>query len=144
MAGYFFNGVFINMAAGLHITKKTGWLPVASGVAAILNVAATLLLVPVLDIEGAAWAKVIAYVGSAATLYWYVQRVYPISYDIKRIGITVIVTGAIYAGIQMVTPDTSLRLWMSILAIPAYVGLLMAFRVIGTSTFRTLTALVKR
>lgn len=150
MAGYFFNGVFINMAAGLHITKKTWWFPIATGVAAILNVVATFLLVPVNSflpvsgIEGAAWAKVIAYIGSAVVLYWYVQKVYFISYDFKRITTIIMITAALYFGVTLVTDDTTLRLWLSIAALPAYVGALLAFRVVEASMFRTLTALIKR
>ena len=139
MFAYFFNGVFINLAAGLHIQKKTGWLPLATGVAAVLNVVFTLVLVPVMDIEGAAWAKVIAYVGSVVVLWWYVQRVYPMTYDLRRIVTTMFVCAAVYAAtIQLPS------IYTAALALPAYVLLLLATGVIERSTLQTLIRLVRR
>lgn len=81
MVAYFFNGVFINMAAGLHITKRTGFFPLATGIAALVSVVATWFLVPSYGIIGAAWAKVVAYLISAIMLYVFAQRVYPMKYE---------------------------------------------------------------
>ncbi|RPI68055.1 MAG: hypothetical protein EHM43_06050, partial [Ignavibacteriae bacterium] len=128
MFAYFFNGVFINLAAGLHIQKKTGWLPLATGVAAVLNVVFTLVLVPVMDIEGAAWAKVIAYVGSVVVLWWYVQRVYPMTYDLRRIITTLFVCAAVYAAVVQLP-----SIYTAVLALPAYVVLLLATGVLERS-----------
>lgn len=139
MFAYFFNGVFINLAAGLHIEKRTGWLPVATGVAAALNVIFTLMLVPSMGIDGAAWAKVVAYVGSVVVLWWYVQRVYPMQYDLRRVATTLLVTAGVYVGTQQFP-----SIVMAVLAIPAYVVLLLATGVIERSTLQTLTRLVRR
>lgn len=139
MFAYFFNGVFINLAAGLHIQKKTGWLPLATGVAAVLNVVFTLVLVPVMDIEGAAWAKVIAYVGSVVVLWWYVQRVYPMTYDLRRIITTLFVCAAVYAAVVQLP-----SIYTAVLALPAYVVLLLATGVLERSTLQTLIRLVRR
>lgn len=139
MFAYFFNGVFINLAAGLHIEKRTGWLPVATGVAAALNVVFTLMLVPSMGIDGAAWAKVVAYVGSVVVLWWYVQRIYPMQYDLRRIATTILVTAAVYVG-NMQYPS----LMMAAIALPAYVVLLFATGVLERSTLQTLIKLVRR
>ena len=94
MVAYFFNGVFINMAAGLHIQKRTGFFPLATGIAALVSVVATWLLVPSYGIIGAAWAKVVAYLISAIMLYIFVQRIYPMKYEwgkvISLIGLTML------------------------------------------------------
>ena len=119
-------------------------LDTATGIAAAVNVAATFALVPHLGIEGAAWAKVAAYVASVASLWGYLQRVYPMHYDLKRILTAIAVTGTIYL-IAMLTPDGSTaRLLVSLSALPAYLLLLLATRVVGTSTLKTLTSLVRR
>ncbi len=144
MFAYFFNGVFINLAAGLHITKQTSWLPVATGLAAAVNVAATFLLVPPMGIDGAAWAKVAAYVSSVAVLWWYVQRVYPISYDLKRILTAVAITGTVYLVGTLAPEHSTMRMIAAISALPAYGLLLLLTRVIGASTLRTLTSLIRR
>jgi len=86
MVAYFFNGVFINMSAGLHIEKRTGFFPLATGIAALVSVVATWLLVPSYGIIGAAWAKVAAYLMSAIVLYMFAQRVYPMKYEWGKVG----------------------------------------------------------
>jgi len=86
MVAYFFNGVFINMSAGLHIEKRTGFFPLATGIAALVSVVATWLLVPSHGIIGAAWAKVAAYLMSAIVLYVFAQRVYPMKYEWGKVG----------------------------------------------------------
>jgi len=96
MIAYFFNGVFINMAAGLHIEKRTGFFPLATGVAALVSVAATWVLVPSYGMMGAAWAKVIAYLISAIMLYLFVQRIYPMKYEWGKVGVVVAMTGLCY------------------------------------------------
>ena len=144
MFAYFFNGVFINVAAGLHITKRTGWLPIATGAAAVINVVATLLLVPHFDFHGAAWAKVAAYVGGTIVLVVYVQRVYPMRYDLVRIAATMAVTAAIYFAAVQLEPQSPWQKWFVIAALPLYIAILMLLRVIGTSTLRTLMSLIRR
>ncbi len=144
MFAYFFNGIFVNLVAGLYIQKKTWWLPIATGAAAILNVVATLMLVPEFGIDGAAWAKVIAYVGSVVVLGWYVHRVYPITYDVAKILIVVLIAGGLYAVVTMVPDDGSARLIASFVALPAYVALLVFTRVLSPGTIKTLTRLVRR
>ncbi|MFN5876538.1 MAG: lipopolysaccharide biosynthesis protein [Ignavibacteria bacterium] len=96
MVAYFFNGVFINMAAGLHIQKRTGFFPLATGVAALVSVVATWLLVPSYGIIGAAWAKVVAYLISAIMLYIFAQRVYPVKYQWGTVGLIAAAAGIAY------------------------------------------------
>lgn len=60
-----------------HLTKKSGWLILTSGVAALVNVIANLVLIPRFGILGAAWstlvALLVATVGSAVIG----QKVFP-------------------------------------------------------------------
>jgi O-antigen/teichoic acid export membrane protein len=98
MVAYFFNGVFINMAAGLHIQKRTAFFPVATGIAAVISVAATWMLVPVYGIEGAAWAKVVAYLVSAVILYVFVQRIYPMKYEWGKVLAIILLCALVWFG----------------------------------------------
>jgi O-antigen/teichoic acid export membrane protein len=99
MIAYFFNGVFINMAAGLHIQKRTGFFPIATGIAAVISVAATWVLVPIYGLEGAAWAKVVAYLVSAVILYVFVQRIYPMKYEWGKVLAIILLCAAIWFGV---------------------------------------------
>jgi Na+-driven multidrug efflux pump len=92
-----------------------------------------------MDMEGAAWAKVIAYSGSVVVLWWYVQRVYPMTYDLRRIVTTLFITGLLYATTIFVP-----YFIVAVLALPAYVLLLLVTGVIERSTLQTLLRLVRR
>lgn len=146
MFAYFFNGIFINMAAGLHISKRTGGLPIATGAAAVVNIAATYLLVPTMGIEGAAWAKVAAYVMSVAVLWWFVQRVYPMQYDWLRVISVVIITAAVYAAVVALSGDafSATGIIARISAIPVVLVAVIATGILGPSVLETLLRLIRR
>ena len=135
---YFFNGVFTNLAAGFHITKRTAFFPLATGVAAAIDIGGTYLLVPSMGIEGAAWAKVVAYVASVVTIAIPLSRIYPIRYDVVRVATAVGVAGAIYAAVLTLPSDDTTQIVARSLAVPVYVGLLLMLRVVAMSTIRSL------
>ena len=144
LVAYFFNGVAINLAAGYNITKSTLRLPIATGIAAIVNVVATFALVPSMDISGAAWAKVAAYVASVIVLLVMLPKVFPITYDWRRISTIMLCVAAVYFGILMLPNDDGIQIVARILAIPVFGVLLLITRTIGTSTLMTLRGLIKR
>lgn len=79
-AGYGAYGVYVLAAAAAYIRKRTERLPVAMGVAAVVNVVLTLLLVPPLGYPGAAWATLGAYAVAAALMVRMSRQLYPVSY----------------------------------------------------------------
>lgn len=120
MFAYYFNGMFINMAAGLHIEKRTGFFPVATGVAAVISVAATWLLVPPFGIMGAAWAKVFAYVVSAAMLYVFSQRVYPVRYEWSKVALLVGSSAIAYLVARSLSIDGNFSIALRVAAVATY------------------------
>jgi O-antigen/teichoic acid export membrane protein len=110
MIAYFFNGVFINMAAGLHIQKRTGFFPLATGIAAVISVAATWILVPIYGLEGAAWAKVVAYLTSAVILYVFVQRIYPMEYEWGKVLAIIALCAVVWVGVHATSESLPVRL----------------------------------
>jgi len=96
LLAYFFNGLFINFTAGFIIEKKTSFLPIAVGVAAIVNIAANFLMIPSMGYTGAAWATLIAYLLSASILYYKSRQIYPIDYEWGRVGIIIFTAGVIF------------------------------------------------
>lgn len=96
LGAYIWNGIATNMALGMHISKKTGWLPIATGIAALVNILLTFLLVPLFGIYGGAWATFIAYAISALILWKISMNIYPIPYEWSRLFGTVFVTGMVF------------------------------------------------
>jgi len=129
MFAYFFNGVFINMAAGLHIEKRTGFFPIATITAAIVSVFATWLLVPPYGIMGAAWAKVLAYVVSAVMLFEFSQRVYPIRYEWGKVGVLVSSSAIAYLGVISAPLEGNFMIAARVAVIAAYSS--VAFMLLG-------------
>ncbi len=85
LLGYLFNGIYVNLMAGIYIEKKTSHLPYITGIGAAINVAANFLLIPKFGMFGAAWATFLAYAGMALAIYVVSQRFYPVQYEIGRL-----------------------------------------------------------
>ncbi|MDI6766939.1 MAG: polysaccharide biosynthesis C-terminal domain-containing protein [Bacteroidota bacterium] len=85
LLGYVFLGIFTNLSAGIFIEKKTKYSPLVTGIGAAVNVAANFLLIPPFGMLGAAWATFLAYFIMALTMYFVVQRIYPVRYEFSRL-----------------------------------------------------------
>jgi len=70
---------------GLLLEGKSAYLSVAKGIAAAVNLALNLLLIPRFQTMGAAWATAIAFGVYAASIYYAAQRAYPIEYERVRL-----------------------------------------------------------
>ena len=119
-AAYYFAGVTSNLAAGLHITKKTTRLPLIVGSAAVVNIALNVLLIPSLSYTGAAWATLGAYAVSAVLMYATSQRVYAVRYEWSRVLRIVLLAAAIFAvdtlrPVQTVVPDVIVKIILLLL-----------------------------
>jgi O-antigen/teichoic acid export membrane protein len=105
LAAYYFNGMYINFAAGFYIEKKTKYLPAAIGVAGISNIILNFILIPFMGFRGAAWATLGAYAVSALLLYYYVRKIYPVSYEWPRLIKIYASTAAVYFAAMALTSD---------------------------------------
>jgi O-antigen/teichoic acid export membrane protein len=76
---------YIVMAIGVGRAKRTQFNWVITGVAALVNVALNLLLIPPYGMRGAAWATVAAYGVMFLAMTWYAQRVFPVAYQWRRV-----------------------------------------------------------
>ena len=85
MLAYIFYGIYTHFVIGIYLKKKTYYLPFITGLGAIVNVAANLLLIPLFTISGAAWATFLAYFVMAFSLFWVNRRLYFIPYEYIRL-----------------------------------------------------------
>jgi len=120
LAAYYLNGITVNLAAGFHISKRTGILPIATGVAAGVGVIATLILIPIRGLEGAAWAKVVAYGASAAVMALWLPRVYAIRYAWGRVAVVAMVAVVVYYGAIHIPAEGLWRLAIAVAATAVY------------------------
>ncbi len=101
LLGYLFNGIFVNLMAGIYIEKKTSHLPYITGIGAAINVLVNLLLIPKFGMFGAAWATFFAYAGMALAIYIVSQKYYPVKYELGQllkigIALSVVIVGSSY------------------------------------------------
>ncbi len=96
LIAYYFNGVFTNFSAGFLIEKKTKYLPLAVGFAAVVNIVANFILIPIYGFIGAAWATFLAYFISSSILYVLSLKIYPIKYEWNKIFILIFLNAIIF------------------------------------------------
>jgi O-antigen/teichoic acid export membrane protein len=94
---YLINGMYVIFSAGIYIEEKSIYVPLIAGAGAIANIAANFLLIPVLNITGAAFATLISYLIMAIGYYFITQKFYKVHYELNRI--VKIFLAVIFAGI---------------------------------------------
>jgi O-antigen/teichoic acid export membrane protein len=83
---YLINGMHTIFSAGIYIEEKSIYVPVITGIGALINVALNFLLIPVLNITGAAIAAVVSYLFIGLGYYYVAQKFFKVKYELKRIG----------------------------------------------------------
>jgi O-antigen/teichoic acid export membrane protein len=86
---------YIVMAIGVGRAKRTQFNWAITGLAAAVNVALNLILIPPYGMMGAAAATVAAYAVMFAAMTWYAQRVFPTPYQWRRVGTAVVAAVAL-------------------------------------------------
>lgn len=90
-------GAYYVVSVTVGRVKQTQLNILVTGGAAVVNVVATIALIPILGMEGAAWANVIAYVAMLGGMIYRSQQVFPVPYELRRIGAICIAGGALVA-----------------------------------------------
>jgi O-antigen/teichoic acid export membrane protein len=83
--GVTLQGTYTLTSIGLVIKKRTGFYPIATIIAATVDVVANFLLIPRFGMLGPAYANVMAYAVLAGLGMTFSQRLYPIKYEWSRL-----------------------------------------------------------
>ena len=86
LLAYLINGMYIIFSAGIYIEEKSIYVPIITGLGALVNVVTNFVLIPVLNITGAALATLASYFVMAMGYYYVTQKFYKVKYELKRIG----------------------------------------------------------
>lgn len=139
LAAYIWNGIATNMALGMHVSKKTVWLPIATGIAAVVNIILTFVLVPILGIYGGAWATFIAYAVSAIILWYISSTLYPIPYEWSRLFGTATVTVMLF----MIASIFETSGWMNLFIVSSFPVILFASGILNSKEKQIITRLFR-
>jgi O-antigen/teichoic acid export membrane protein len=99
LLAYLFNGFYVVFSAGIYIEEKSIYAPIVTGLGALTNVAANYILIPQLNIMGAALATLLSYIVMALGYFIVTQKFYRINYDyykLVKIALGVLFVGVVY------------------------------------------------
>jgi O-antigen/teichoic acid export membrane protein len=77
---------YMVVAIGVGRSRRTQFNWVVTGVAALVNIALNLILIPPYGMMGAAIATIAAYTTMFVGMAWWSQRIYPVAYQWRRVG----------------------------------------------------------
>jgi O-antigen/teichoic acid export membrane protein len=102
--GLIFHGAYQALLLPLFYKERTRWVSIATGTALTINITANLLLIPRIGIMGAAWATVLAYVGTTIIVWAAARHAYEIRLQFGRLA--VIAALATASGLLALAADT--------------------------------------
>ncbi len=85
LLAYVFNGMYVVFSAGIYIEEKSIYAPIVTGLGATINILANFLLIPILNINGAAIATLLSYIVMALGYYIVTQKYYKINYEYLKV-----------------------------------------------------------
>jgi len=149
LAGYFFNGVYNNLSAGINIMKQTKYLSYSIIIAALYNLTSNFIFIPIWGYRVAAWNTLISYMISAFVIYYNGQKVYPISYEWKRVFIIISSCLITYIGFNLLINIINVELFINIkflkiIFIVIFIFLLYIFKFFEKSEIDLMRRLLKR
>ena len=97
LLSFIFQGIFFNLSLWYKLTDKTIYGAYFSIVGTIIIVLLNVLLVPKFSYMGCAWAAFACYFVIMLISYYFGQKHMPVKYDLKSIGLYVVVAMALYA-----------------------------------------------
>ena len=104
-------GIYFNLSFWYKLTDKTYWGAYFSVIGCVIIVVLNILFVPVYGYLASAWASVAGYAVIFLLSYWIGQKEYAIRYDVKSLGLYVLLAAVLYViGEQMPIPNLVLRL----------------------------------
>jgi O-antigen/teichoic acid export membrane protein len=131
--GYLLNGLYILMVTGMGVAKRTVPMALVVTFAALVNIGANVVLIPVWGMKAAAVTTVLANIVMVVGCWYFSQRAYPIPYDWPRILRTGILGAAVVAIAVSVAPGRG----VAGLAAAGLAWLVFIALLVGTRTVRT-------
>jgi O-antigen/teichoic acid export membrane protein len=135
-------GVYGIASTGVWYSMRTGWVPVLTAVAALVNVGLNVLLVPRYGIVAAAWDTVAGFGVLALLQGLLAHRSHAIAWELGRWAKLFAAAGAAYLLVGLTEPNlTTMRLVLGAVAIVVvFPGLLLALRFLNPHERRWLAA----
>lgn len=126
LLSFIFQGIFFNLSLWYKLTDKTIYGAYFSVVGTIIIVLLNVLLVPKFSYMGCAWAAFACYFIIMLISYYFGQKYMPVKYDLKSIGLYVVVAMLLFAASFLVqTQYTVVNLAYKTLLFTIYITLMI-------------------
>ena len=102
------------------LTDKTKYGAYLSIFGALITLTLNFILIPIIGFEGSAWATLICYFSMTIFSYFLGKKHFPIPYNIKRIGLYLLVMLSIY----LIITITDINMWINSLYLIAFIILI--------------------
>jgi len=96
LAAKLFLGVFYNLSVWYKLTNKTLYGAVIAITGALITIILNIILIPKYGYMGSAWANFFCYLSMMVVSYLWGRKIYPIRYQIKKIGAYTLLAALIY------------------------------------------------
>lgn len=105
MAAEMFMGVYFNLSFWYKLIDETRWGAYFSLIGCIIIVLLNIIFVPVYGYIACAWAGLAGYFTVTIFSYFVGQKKYPINYDLKGIGLYVLLAAVLYVASVFIVPE---------------------------------------
>ena len=105
MAAEMFMGVYFNLSFWYKLIDETRWGAYFSLIGCIIIVLLNIIFVPIYGYIACAWAGLAGYFTVTLLSYFVGQKKYPINYDLKRIGLYVLLAAVLYVASVFIVPE---------------------------------------
>jgi O-antigen/teichoic acid export membrane protein len=96
LMAFFLLGLYYNFSIWYKLTDRTRYGAIISSIGALITISLSFVLIPLINMEGSAWATLACYTFMAGACYFIGKKFYPVPYDMGRIGTLVLMALATY------------------------------------------------
>lgn len=145
LLAYAVHGISVVLMVSVYKSGRTGILPMVTGSAAVVNVLANMVLLPVFGIVGGAWATLVAYAVSSGIMVYRTRALWPVPWEWARVAIALGLAGAFVSVPSLLPLEGVLRVVVCVVLLAAYPVLLIFLRVVPFSALADLvTSFIQR
>ncbi len=138
---YLLYGIYINMMVGIYVEKKTKYLPLITGAAAVINIGFNLLLIPKYGLMGAAVTTLLSYATMLIGIYMVTNKYYPIKYEYRNIFLIFLSLFVVYAAYLISLNIVALNHWyIKLIFIVIFIVSIFAMKIFNIKSIRNITA----
>ena len=105
MAAEMFMGVYFNLSFWYKLIDETRWGAYFSLIGCVIIVLLNIIFVPIYGYIACAWAGLAGYFTVTLLSYFVGQKKYPINYDLKGIGMYVLLAAVLYVASVFIVPE---------------------------------------